>query len=327
MIKQANIYTKLAITLFFYFILEFIPLNLYAEEPPFYTIQTGSFIDIKSAQKQFESIVKRFNEKELAFIRIEKIGKYYSPRLGKFKDYETADKFLQTNMPQLKGAIIIKAKIIKDRIIQLYTKDSGIKDITTSGKSPSSITPDGLKDMQLLEQPLPAHESNASVPSKDSVGKEGYNNELKDAQLLQKPSPADDTGILSNVKGRFYVSDYYSNDSDDFEFHILTSRLKLYKNGDKKSRYYYSLDARVRKKIFNGDLEENVPEWKVDEAWVGIKFPKQKLDVIGGRQYIYELYNTRIDGLNVKFSFDNGLGFGGFGGIAPDKQDESLNTD
>jgi hypothetical protein len=337
------------------------PLNLYAEEPTFHTIQTGSFVDSKSAKKQFDSIVKRLNEKELSFLRIEKIGKFYALRLGKFKDYATANKFLQTNKTQLNGAIILKTDTSEDRIIQFYTKDSVIKDITTSGKPLSGIKPDEVKDVKLLQQPLPVHELKASIPAKESVreegsnnelkdvqllqqplpvhepkasvqakesgSEEGFNNELKDVQLLQKPSPADDTGIFSNVRGRFYVSDYYSNDSDDFESHILTSRLNVYKIENKDSRYYYALDARVRKKIFNGEMEENVPEWLVDEAWLGLKFPKQKLDVIGGRQDIYELYNTRIDGFNIKYSFDGGVGLGIFGGLAPDKEDESLNTD
>jgi cell division protein FtsN len=49
-----------------------------------YTIQTGSFIKIERAQKQFDLIVKGLNEKELDYLRIEKIGKFYGVRLGKF---------------------------------------------------------------------------------------------------------------------------------------------------------------------------------------------------------------------------------------------------
>lgn len=311
----------------FYIILVFIPLYLYAEEQAFHTIQTGSYVDIKSAQKQFDSIVKRLNEQELSFLRIEKVGEFYSPRLGKFKDYATANKFLQANKPQLQGAIIIKANIVEGRVIQRYTKDSVNKEITPSGKPLPGITPDELRDVQLLQQPLPVIESKASEPAKDSVSEEVADNELRDVRSSQKPLPADNSGIFSNVKGRFYISDYYSNDTDDFEFHILTSRLNLYKHKDKESRYYYALDARVRKKIFSGEIQENVPEWRVEEAFLGLKFLKQKLDVIGGRQNIYELYNTTIDGLNIMYSFDNDVGLGIFGGLAPDKEDESLNTD
>lgn len=340
----------------FYFALVFIPLNLYAEEPAFYTIQTGSFTDIKSAQRQFDSIVKKLDEEERSFLRIEKIGKYYSLRLGKFKDHATADEFLRIGRSQLKGAIILKAYIIEDRLIKIYTKDSVPSDMSTPAEPASGTTSDELNDAQSSQQPLPlpgppegsvgdAEGDNelkvvqssqqplsiagpdASVPPEGSVMESGDNNEKKAVQPVHKLSPVDDSGIFTNVKGRFYVSDYYSNDSDDFEFHILTSRVNIYKNEDRDSRYYYALDARVRKKIFNGEIKENVPEWRVDDAWLGIKFLKQKLDVIGGRQDIFELYNTTIDGLNVKYTFDSGAGLGIFGGLAPDKQDESLNTD
>jgi len=329
----------------------FIPLNLNAEDPEFYTIQTGSFLEIQIAQKQFDSIQKGLNNQELGLLRIEKIGKYYSVRIGKFPDYSSASTFLQTNKSELKGAIILKAAISEERIIQLYAAESPERAVQPSEKSLPKES-DTVKNVLGVQNPVPA-----AGPSADTAGAAGAGTESKDTHLLQQPAPgtepstsvpslspvsmemgkesatlkksSDDgrAGIFSGTKGRFYVSDYYSNDSDDFEFHILTSRVNLYKYEDNESTYYYSLDARVRKKIFNGDMKENVPEWKVDEAWLGVKFPKLNLNVIGGRQDIYELYNTTIDGLNVKYSFSNGLGFGVFGGLAPDKQDESLNAD
>jgi hypothetical protein len=334
------------------------PLNLYAEEPIFHTIQTGSFIKIEHARKQLASIAQGVNEEELGFLRIEKIGKYYTVRLGKFNDYATAEKFLRTNGPRLNttsSPVILETSFIDERIITRYSRDSTVKDIgnvLTPDESRNNQVlqkplpanevevpakeealaeeidgEDGLKVEQILQTSLPVNEMEVPVKQEESAGEKDAGDKLKDEQVLQKSLSSSDPGFFSNVKGRFYVSDYYSNDSDDFEFHVLTSRLDLYKHEDKESRYYYTLDARVRKKIFNGDMEENVPEWKVDEAWLGIKFPKQKLDVIGGRQNIYELYNTTIDGLNIKYTHDNGLGLGIFGGLAPDKEDESLNTD
>lgn len=342
----------------------FMHLTAYALESQIYTIQTGSFEDIKSAQKQFDSEVKKLNEQERNLIRIEKVGKFYAVRIGEFKGYTAANAFLQKNESQLKGAIIIEAGLIEDRIIKRYPEDSVSRDMATSEKPPAETKPDELQDAEAVQEPVPAGVPDTSVPKTEAVSEAEISGESQEIQGPQQPvaggvpdtsvpaaiamgevvkpgesqdvqvekqlSPTDENGLkklFANTKGRFYVSDYYSNDSDDFEFHILTSRLNVYKHEDKKSNYYYTLDARVRKKIFNGDLKENVPEWKVDEAWVGIKFFKQKLDVIGGRQNIYELYNTTIDGLNVKYEFDNGLGFGIFGGLAPDKQDESLNTD
>jgi hypothetical protein len=85
-----------------------------------YTIQTGSMISITDAQKQFNSISRLLNEKELNFLRIEKIGNYHTVRLGKFENYATAKNFLQAIESRLSAAIILKAYIKDERIIRLY---------------------------------------------------------------------------------------------------------------------------------------------------------------------------------------------------------------
>ena len=87
-----------------------------------YTIQTGSFDSAADAQKQFDSLVQGLNEKELDYLRIEKIGAFYSVRLGKFKDYTTAEKSFEAMKPRLSTAIILKAYIKDERIIRLYPK-------------------------------------------------------------------------------------------------------------------------------------------------------------------------------------------------------------
>ncbi len=151
--------------------------------------------------------------------------------------------------------------------------------------------------------------------------------EVKELQVSSQLEPEDEPGILSNIRGKFYISDYYSTDSGEYNFHVLTSRLNLYKREEEKAGPYFEFDGRVRKKIFKGDLRGNVPHYRINDAWLGYKFSGKQLRIIAGRQHIQELYNTDIDGLNVKHSFKNGLGIGVFGGLAPDKFDESLNVD
>ena len=279
--------------LFFCLILLLTPIILFAEESRFHTIQTGSFVNVETATEQFDSITKRLHDQDLEFLRIERIGKYYAVRLGKFKDYSTAKKFLDAHESQLTGAIVIRSRTVHE----------------------------------LIDQILVNIEPSVSVRDEEPVTEKDSQEEIKDLQLSQKQLPVDKPGIFSNLKGRLYVSDFYSKDSDDYNFHILTTRINAYTREDDNYRYYYALDARVRKKIFSGNLREDAPGYDVDELWLTYQFPKQKLDITGGRHYIYELYNTRIDGLNVKYSFKEGEGFGIFGGVAPDKHDESLNTD
>jgi L,D-transpeptidase ErfK/SrfK len=85
-----------------------------------YTIQIGSFIKVDRAQKLFKSIIHDLKVENLDYFRIEKIGEFYSVRLNKFENYETAKKCIQENKSQLSEAIIVKAHIRNERIIQLY---------------------------------------------------------------------------------------------------------------------------------------------------------------------------------------------------------------
>lgn len=86
-----------------------------------YTIQAASFNTAAAAEKQFDSIVRGLNENELDGLRIEKIGKFYSVRLGIFQDQTAAGKFIKAVELQLSGAIILKAYVKDERIIRLYS--------------------------------------------------------------------------------------------------------------------------------------------------------------------------------------------------------------
>jgi molecular chaperone DnaK (HSP70) len=59
-----------------------------------YTIQTGSFLEFERAQKQFDSILQKLSQRELEYLRIEKVDKYYCVRLAKFEGYTNAKKLL-----------------------------------------------------------------------------------------------------------------------------------------------------------------------------------------------------------------------------------------
>jgi len=84
-----------------------------------YTIQIGSQLKIADAQRQFNYLLRSLNEKKRDLLRIEKIGKYYTLRIGRFENYKTAKNFLQEMPPQLSEAIILKAHIKNERILRL----------------------------------------------------------------------------------------------------------------------------------------------------------------------------------------------------------------
>jgi hypothetical protein len=85
-----------------------------------YTIQIKSQQRIADAQRQFNYILRSINGKYLDLLRIEKVTKYYTVRLGIFENYETAEKFLLEIRPRLSEAIILKAHIKNERIIRLH---------------------------------------------------------------------------------------------------------------------------------------------------------------------------------------------------------------
>ena len=85
-----------------------------------YTIQIASQPAFADAQNNFNFILRSLNEINLNLLRIEKVGKHYTVRLGKFENYEIAKKFLQEIKPRVSEAIILKANIKKERIKRLY---------------------------------------------------------------------------------------------------------------------------------------------------------------------------------------------------------------
>ncbi len=86
----------------------------------FYTIQSGSFSDINDARRHFNAIQEGLYEKDLPHLRIEKVGVFYSVRIGMFEDYDTAEKLLKTNESQLNEAMILKAYVKDERIVALH---------------------------------------------------------------------------------------------------------------------------------------------------------------------------------------------------------------
>ncbi len=100
-------------------VLLFLPLYSNASQL-FHTLQTGSFASIAPAEKQFNSIVRKLDEKDLDNLRIEKIGKYYSVRLGQFTDSTAASVFLESIKDRLHGATVMKVYIKEERIKKSY---------------------------------------------------------------------------------------------------------------------------------------------------------------------------------------------------------------
>lgn len=87
-----------------------------------YTVQTGSFLSVGNAQKQVDSIVQKLNEQELDHLRIEKKGKFYPVRIGRFDNYTAAKTYLEAINAKLPGSIVMTAYMNDEKIVKQYTR-------------------------------------------------------------------------------------------------------------------------------------------------------------------------------------------------------------
>jgi hypothetical protein len=90
------------------------------EQQSFYTVQIASFTDIQQAKDAFESFKEKLKEVRPEYLRIEKIGKYYSIRAGKFNEQSDADLLLESIKKDVTSAIVMNAYFIEERIIEMY---------------------------------------------------------------------------------------------------------------------------------------------------------------------------------------------------------------
>jgi hypothetical protein len=96
-------------------------LGSYSQPSLFYTIQAGSFNDMDSAWKLYDSILTKLNEKDLDYLRIEKVGEYYAVRIGKFWEQRHAKTFHDNIKSQLSTSKMMKAYIKKERLKMLHS--------------------------------------------------------------------------------------------------------------------------------------------------------------------------------------------------------------
>jgi len=114
-----NIILYLMIVLTFFVFLLCLPGNSYARESA-YTIQTGSFLELAPAEKQFDLLKKGLKDEGIDYLRVEKIGRYYSVRLGKFKNKAEAEKSLYLVKRYVAAAMTMKSYFIKERMVKLF---------------------------------------------------------------------------------------------------------------------------------------------------------------------------------------------------------------
>ena len=131
-----------------------------------YTIQTGSFSNMEKAQEQFDSLASLLQEGETDYLRIEKIGKFYSVRLGKFDNRHEAEVFHRSLKQRIPKGLLMDAYYKQERIKLLYqAADTG--------------------EPQTGEEP-PAAPPSVSLPSRDLETEVKRTDEIKQAIPIEQ---------------------------------------------------------------------------------------------------------------------------------------------
>jgi tetratricopeptide (TPR) repeat protein len=140
--KNKNSCSMILLYLAFFSLVFFMPVNSYSYEL-FHTIQVSSFKTVTSAEKQYDEIVETLNEEDLDNLRVEKIGKFYSVRVGKFNNSNDAKKSLKKIRSSLPQAAVMTAYIKDERIVSIYERPAGavVKD-EVQQKPVSILVPD-----------------------------------------------------------------------------------------------------------------------------------------------------------------------------------------
>ena len=105
----------------------------------FYTVQAGSHTDMKGAENQFDDLAQSLKGKDLDYLRVEKIGRYFSVRVGKFDTRAPAEVLLKKNSSHLESSAVMKAYYIEDRILKSLTSSAPVKtQVSTQTKPPKT---------------------------------------------------------------------------------------------------------------------------------------------------------------------------------------------
>ena len=103
-----------------------------ASQESVYTIQTGSFKDSQRAEMQFRIIKQSLEGTALQALRIEKIGRFYAVRIGRFASPADAEQFLRKHEPSLEGSLVMKAYFIDERILLIH---DGVEEDVLEGRA------------------------------------------------------------------------------------------------------------------------------------------------------------------------------------------------
>ncbi len=130
----------------------------------FFTVQMASYNNQKDALHYYNSLTKELPAKTLPFLRVEKIGSYYTVRLGRaMKRFDLLPTFNQSKSFSKKSAIV-QAYFIADRISHMFGAEPIPQPQVAQTKKPVDTKP--LPQPKTVKQPKAPAKTNQPVPDK-----------------------------------------------------------------------------------------------------------------------------------------------------------------
>jgi tetratricopeptide (TPR) repeat protein len=135
-----------------------------------YTVQLNSFDEMRNAREYYYEIIETVDKKNLDYLRIEEIGRFYTVRLGRIKDAEEAKAFYKWIKTQLTRSVLMQAYILESRIKMLYDGSSPSEKQTAEVVRSTSMTtkdpePSAIDKKEAAERA--AHEKKGDILVRD----------------------------------------------------------------------------------------------------------------------------------------------------------------
>ncbi|HHK60129.1 MAG TPA: hypothetical protein ENJ73_00200, partial [Desulfobacterales bacterium] len=169
--------------------------------PLFHTVQVGSFARQTDAERAFDRLLARWPAAAQYELRIEKVGRYYALRIGRFNKSAPARRLQSKLRPHTGATLLLKAYILAQRTIRttadqaLLTTPMAERPAGASGQEAQAAATDNGQPPPAVAEKQEAQEASESAPSPvppqqtagpasiDAVAAEGG----------EEPGPADQT--------------------------------------------------------------------------------------------------------------------------------------
>ncbi len=290
----------------------------------FHTVQSGSFLSEDDALTEYDSILIKLDQYDLDNLRIEKIGQFYSVRLGRYDSYISAKEFYQRIKKDVPGAAVVKAYIKEERIVKAYSATPPEKTVwgTQQARKPQAMASPAIPAIFKKDNSLPLKDSfsKASLFDKEDLNA-GFQNDDEDAFLDEGiaaiTSPSEDMalsfiqpGLIDKVlvkegqmvkKGQVLVQ--LDNEADL----VLLSLIR--EKGEDRTQIDSQKASLAQKRIYLDKMEwaakrGSATEMEVEEARLAVKIAEYSLITAefdhAQNKKKYSEAKIRIDNMSLK---------------------------